>query len=252
MNNSGYAAEFGRSGGGVVNAVTKSGTNTFQGSGFWYFRDESMAADDPFGRPPTDFSQNQFGASLGGPVKRDKAHFFAGVGPAAAGPAVRREVQRRPHRCSWLRRPGRLVRSNQRRLHAPRPGRLPSLERRAISGSARTAAPTPARTALSHRRRRRAPSRTTRSRRTTRLRSWDSSRRSWRPTRLNEIRAQFSREDRPREPNTLDPTHHGDRASARRVASASCRRSRPTTATSSWTTSRWLSGSALVSGWAST
>jgi hypothetical protein len=61
----------------VVNAVTKSGTNDFHGSAFWYFRDESLTADDPFGRPPTDFSQHQFGASLGGPIRRDKVHFLA-------------------------------------------------------------------------------------------------------------------------------------------------------------------------------
>lgn len=75
--NAGYSAEFGRSGGGMVNAVTRSGTNEFQGSAFWYFRDEGLTADDPFGRPPTDFSQHQFGASVGGPIVRDKAHFLA-------------------------------------------------------------------------------------------------------------------------------------------------------------------------------
>lgn len=76
VSNAGYSAEFGRSGGGVVNAVTKSGTNEFRGSAFWYFRNESMTADDPFGRPPTDFKQHQFGASLSGPLQKDKAHFF--------------------------------------------------------------------------------------------------------------------------------------------------------------------------------
>lgn len=76
VSNSGYTAEFGRSGGGVVNAVTKTGTNELHGGGFWFFRDERMQADDPFGRPPTDFRQHQFGLSLGGPVKRDRVHFF--------------------------------------------------------------------------------------------------------------------------------------------------------------------------------
>jgi hypothetical protein len=76
VSNAGYSAEFGRSGGGVVNAVTKSGTNELHGSAFWYFRDEGLQADDPFGRPPTDFSQHQFGGSLGGPLKKDKAHYF--------------------------------------------------------------------------------------------------------------------------------------------------------------------------------
>jgi hypothetical protein len=76
VSNAGYSAEFGRSGGGVVNAITKSGTNDLHGTAFWYFRSEGLQADDPFGRPPTDFRQHQFGASLGGPLKRDKAHFF--------------------------------------------------------------------------------------------------------------------------------------------------------------------------------
>jgi hypothetical protein len=77
VSNAGYSAEFGRSGGGIVNAVTRRGTNEFTGSAFWYFRDEGLTADDPFGRPPTDFSQHQFGASLGGPIVKDKAHFLA-------------------------------------------------------------------------------------------------------------------------------------------------------------------------------
>ncbi len=76
VTNAGYGAEFGRSGGGVVNAITKSGTNDLHGSAFWFFRNEALTADDPFGRPPTDFRQHQFGATLGGPVKKDEAHFF--------------------------------------------------------------------------------------------------------------------------------------------------------------------------------
>ncbi len=77
VTNAGYSAEFGRSGGGIVNAVTRSGTNEFHGSAFWYFEDESLTAKDPFGRPPTDFSQHQFGGSLGGPIRQDKVHFLA-------------------------------------------------------------------------------------------------------------------------------------------------------------------------------
>ncbi len=76
VSNAGYSAEFGRSGGGVVNAVTKTGTNDIHGSAFWYFRNEGLQADDPFGRPPTDYRQHQFGGSLGGPIKKDKSHFF--------------------------------------------------------------------------------------------------------------------------------------------------------------------------------
>jgi hypothetical protein len=76
VTNAGYSVEFGRSGGGVVNAITKSGTNELLGSAFWFFRSAALTAADPFGRPPADFRQDQFGATLGGPIKRDKAHFF--------------------------------------------------------------------------------------------------------------------------------------------------------------------------------
>jgi hypothetical protein len=76
VDSAGYSAEFGRSGGGVLSAVTKSGTNALNGSAFWYYRNESLVADDSFGRPPTDFRQHQFGATLGGPIVRDKTHFF--------------------------------------------------------------------------------------------------------------------------------------------------------------------------------
>ena len=71
----GFNAEFGRSGGGVVNAVTKSGTNQFHGNGFWFFQDKSMVRDDAFGRPPLGRRQ-QFGATIGGPLRREKLFFF--------------------------------------------------------------------------------------------------------------------------------------------------------------------------------
>jgi len=76
VTSAGYGAEFGRSAGGVVEAVTRSGTNDLHGSAFWYFQDDSMRADDPFGRAPLDYTQNQFGATLGGPLKQDELHFF--------------------------------------------------------------------------------------------------------------------------------------------------------------------------------
>jgi hypothetical protein len=76
VTNAGYSAEFGRSAGGVVKAITRSGTNDFHGSAFWYFQDDSFRARDPFGRPPLEYTQSQFGGSLGGPLKKDKLHFF--------------------------------------------------------------------------------------------------------------------------------------------------------------------------------
>ena len=72
----GFDVEFGNYSGGVVNAVTKGGTNEFHGSGFGYFRDKSLTADDFSGLTPNDFSVQQFGLRLGGPIVRDKAHFF--------------------------------------------------------------------------------------------------------------------------------------------------------------------------------
>lgn len=106
VNTNSFSAEFGRAAGGVVNVITKSGTNDFHGTGFWFYRDRSLNANNlrfdaglnnatlresliPNGRvysaatqsivgtptkPPYHF--NQFGGNFGGPVKKDKAFFF--------------------------------------------------------------------------------------------------------------------------------------------------------------------------------
>jgi len=80
VNSNAYSAEFGRAGGGVINTVTKSGTNDFHGSGFWFYRDKSMNANDPvnkrYGLPKSPFHFNQLGATLGGPIRRDRLFFF--------------------------------------------------------------------------------------------------------------------------------------------------------------------------------
>ncbi|PYS06000.1 MAG: hypothetical protein DMG17_33210 [Acidobacteria bacterium] len=72
-----YGAQFGGAGA-AINAVTRSGTNQFHGSVFEYFRNSVLDARGPFDGPklPT-FRQNQFGASLGGPIRKDKTFFFA-------------------------------------------------------------------------------------------------------------------------------------------------------------------------------
>lgn len=78
-----FDAEFGMASGGVVNSVSKQGTNDFHGSAFAFFQDDSFTALDYFARkeglekPPT--KQQQFGGTLGGPIVRNKAHFFASV-----------------------------------------------------------------------------------------------------------------------------------------------------------------------------
>jgi hypothetical protein len=75
---SGYPAEYGRSSGGIINAVTKSGSNAFHGTGYEFFRDSSLDARNYFDtgaeKPP--FRRNQFGGSVGGPIVPKKTFFF--------------------------------------------------------------------------------------------------------------------------------------------------------------------------------
>src|SRR5467141_1026877 len=73
---SGANAEFGRTAGGVVNVITKSGTNDIHGSAFEYFRTQSLSANTSDGKPLQDFRRNQFGGSLGGPIYKDQLFFF--------------------------------------------------------------------------------------------------------------------------------------------------------------------------------
>src|SRR5579885_1259050 len=76
---SNFEAEYGRSAGGVINVVTKSGTNTWHGSGFEFFRNNALDARNYFnekGSPQNPFHNNQFGGSLGGPIVKDKTFFF--------------------------------------------------------------------------------------------------------------------------------------------------------------------------------
>jgi carboxypeptidase family protein/TonB-dependent receptor-like protein len=81
-----YSAEFGKASGGVVNIVTKSGTNELRGNAFIYGRDESLNAKDhfekedvfgnPVNREKAPFSQYQWGGTLGGPIRKDRTFFF--------------------------------------------------------------------------------------------------------------------------------------------------------------------------------
>jgi len=73
----GYDVEFGNFTGGQINAITKSGTNDFQGSAFFYRRDESLLGDDFEGFAPGEFQADQFGVTVSGPIIRDKLHFLA-------------------------------------------------------------------------------------------------------------------------------------------------------------------------------
>lgn len=75
-----YSVREGRQGGGAINVVTKSGTNEFSGSAFLFNRNERLTANqDLIGRPINDFNINQYGFSLGGPIIKDKLHFFTAL-----------------------------------------------------------------------------------------------------------------------------------------------------------------------------
>ena len=83
----GFAPEYGANGGGYLNVITRSGTNDLRGTGFYYFRDDSMAEDLPGSplddargrdgsRPVDEFERDNYGISLGGPIAQDKTHFY--------------------------------------------------------------------------------------------------------------------------------------------------------------------------------
>jgi hypothetical protein len=73
---SNYSAEFGGSSGGLVNMVTKSGTNQIHGTAYEYLRNSAMDARNFFDVQKPAFKRNQFGASIGGPIKKDKTFLF--------------------------------------------------------------------------------------------------------------------------------------------------------------------------------
>lgn len=75
----GFKAEYGQASGGVVNVVTRSGTNDVRGSGFYMFRDQSMMARSPYAtrdRPADPFQRVHYGGWLGGPIRQNKLHYF--------------------------------------------------------------------------------------------------------------------------------------------------------------------------------
>ncbi len=95
----GASVEMGRAGGGFINVITKSGTNAFKGSVFYYNQPQSMISDFPNGQAPKDQKKAQYGASFGGPIMSDKLFFFASydkqkqditqpLDPSIADPAI--------------------------------------------------------------------------------------------------------------------------------------------------------------------
>ena len=76
--NTDYGTEFGRATAGIVNIITKSGSNQWHGSGYEYFRNDALDAISELSAPNFHvLRQNQFGASLGGPLRKDKTFLFA-------------------------------------------------------------------------------------------------------------------------------------------------------------------------------
>src|SRR5205809_1653348 len=74
---SNYPAEYGRTTGGVINAVTRSGTNAFHGSAYEFLRNSALDARNFFDARIPPFKRNQFGGSLGGALRKDRAFVFA-------------------------------------------------------------------------------------------------------------------------------------------------------------------------------
>src|SRR6185369_12925060 len=73
----GASAEFGRTAAGVVNVVSKSGTNDVHGSVFYFQRLKALTANTkPDNKELTDFNRSQYGGTVGGPFRRDKAFYF--------------------------------------------------------------------------------------------------------------------------------------------------------------------------------
>ena len=80
VNSSSFSAEYGRAGGAVINVVTKSGTNELHGSLFEFYRDKALNANNAInelnGRPKSPYHYNQFGGTLGGPIRRNRDFYF--------------------------------------------------------------------------------------------------------------------------------------------------------------------------------
>lgn len=72
-----YSVEFGRSGSGVINILTKSGTNRVGGRGYYFLRDDAFDKPNAFATGKVPFRQQQFGGTVGGPIVKDRVHYFA-------------------------------------------------------------------------------------------------------------------------------------------------------------------------------
>jgi hypothetical protein len=95
-----FNAEYGGTSGAIVNAVSKQGTNLLHGSAFGFFQDQHLSARDYFviqkglTEPPT--TQQQYGGTLGGPIVKDRAHFFFSVERIILDTGITRNIPTRP------------------------------------------------------------------------------------------------------------------------------------------------------------
>lgn len=104
-----FDVEFGRTTGGVVNAITKRGTNAFRGSAFGYLTNSAVTAQTIFalqsGEGEADTDKHQYGGTVGGPILRDKLHFFASFERYVLGTGLTNVFPTRPS-LNWSRKSG--------------------------------------------------------------------------------------------------------------------------------------------------
>jgi hypothetical protein len=95
-----FDAEYGLASGGIVNSVSKQGTNQYHGSAFLFYQDEKLAALDYFARrdglDEAESTQQQWGGTIGGPIVKDKAHYFFSLERIVLDAAVTTNIQSRP------------------------------------------------------------------------------------------------------------------------------------------------------------
>jgi hypothetical protein len=95
-----FDAQYGRTAGAIVNAVTKQGTNQWRGSAFSFFKDAGITTKNYFARQndldKPDTKEQQFGGTFGGPIVRNKAHFFASVERVLIDEGITRVFAARP------------------------------------------------------------------------------------------------------------------------------------------------------------
>ena len=94
-----YDSSFGRNSAGQVNVITRSGTNGFDGTAYEFLRTDALGARNffaPADQPNPDYKRNQFGVSLGGPIARDQAFFFANYEGTRLSEGITRVTTCRP------------------------------------------------------------------------------------------------------------------------------------------------------------